>query len=39
MLAEELDADFAQVHFEQALVDPVYANATLLGDGAVPARR
>jgi len=37
LVAEELDADFAQVHFEQALVDPVYANATLLGDG-VPFR-
>lgn len=34
LVAEELDADPAQVRFEQALVDPLYANATLLGDGA-----
>jgi len=37
LVAEELDADPAQVRFEQALVDPLYANATLLGDG-VPMR-
>jgi isoquinoline 1-oxidoreductase beta subunit len=34
LVAEELDADLAQVRFEQAPVDPVYANATVLGDGA-----
>lgn len=32
--AEELDCDPALVRFEQAPVDPVYANATLLGDAA-----
>jgi isoquinoline 1-oxidoreductase beta subunit len=37
LVAEELDADFAQVHFEQAPVDSMYANATILGDG-VPFR-
>jgi isoquinoline 1-oxidoreductase subunit beta len=37
LVAEELDADPAQLRFEQASVDPLYANATLLGDG-VPAR-
>ena len=37
LVAEELDADPALVRFEQALVDPLYANATLLGDG-VPMR-
>lgn len=37
LVAEELDADFAQVRFEEAPVDPVYANATMLGDG-VPFR-
>ncbi len=37
LVAEELDADFAQVRFEQAIVDPLYANATMLGDG-VPFR-
>ena len=37
LVAEELDADFNQVRFEQAPVDPVYANATMLGDG-VPFR-
>lgn len=35
IVAEELDADPAQVHFAEAPVDPVYANATLLEDGAV----
>ena len=35
--AEELDCDSAQVRFEQAPIDPVYANATLLADG-VPFR-
>ena len=38
LVAEELDADFGQVGFEQAPVDPVYGNATVLGDG-VPFRR
>jgi len=38
LVAEELDADFSQVHFEQAPVDSVYANATMLADG-VPFRR
>ena len=37
LVAEELDADFGQVRFEEAPVDPVYANATMLGDG-VPFR-
>ena len=37
LVAEELDADLAQVRFEQAPVDAFYANATLLGDG-VPVR-
>lgn len=35
IVAEELDADPAQIRFEEAPVDPVYANATLLEDGAV----
>jgi isoquinoline 1-oxidoreductase beta subunit len=33
LVAEELDADFAQVRFEQAPVHPVYGNATVLSDG------
>jgi isoquinoline 1-oxidoreductase subunit beta len=37
LVAEEMDADPASVRFEQAPVDPVYANATMLGD-AVPFR-
>ncbi len=37
LVAEELDADPAQVRFEQAVVDPFYANGTLMGDG-VPMR-
>jgi len=37
LVAEELDVDLAQVGFEQAPVDPVYANATILGD-SVPFR-
>ncbi|MGE0487216.1 MAG: molybdopterin cofactor-binding domain-containing protein [Gammaproteobacteria bacterium] len=37
LVAEELDADFADVHFEQAPIAPVYGNATMLGDG-VPFR-
>jgi isoquinoline 1-oxidoreductase beta subunit len=32
LVAEELDADPAKVRFEQAPVDAVYANATMLGD-------
>ena len=35
IVAEELDADPEQVRFAEAPVDPVYANATLLEDGAV----
>ncbi len=37
LVAEELDADPAQVRFEQAPIDPIYANATMIGDG-VPVR-
>jgi isoquinoline 1-oxidoreductase beta subunit len=37
LIAEELDTDLAKVRFEQAIVHPLYANATLLGDG-VPMR-
>ena len=37
LVAEELDADFGQVRFEEAPVDPVYANATIMGD-SVPFR-
>ena len=37
LVAEELDADPASVRFEQAIIDPLYANATMLGDG-VPMR-
>jgi isoquinoline 1-oxidoreductase beta subunit len=37
LVAEELDCDPAQLQFEQAPVDPVYANATMLAD-AVPFR-
>ena len=37
LVAEELDADPAMVRFEQAPVDPLYANATMIGDG-VPMR-
>ncbi len=37
LVAEELDADPAQVRFEQAPVHPLYANATMFGDG-VPMR-
>jgi len=37
LVAEELDADMSRVRFEQAQVDPVYANATMFGDG-VPFR-
>ena len=33
LVAEELDCDVAQLRFEQAPVDAVYANATLLADG------
>jgi isoquinoline 1-oxidoreductase beta subunit len=38
LVAEELDADPAHVRFEQAPIDPIYANATMIGDG-VPARQ
>jgi isoquinoline 1-oxidoreductase beta subunit len=37
LVAEEMDADFTQVRFEQAPIAAVYANATMLGDG-VPFR-
>jgi len=37
LVAEELDCELAQMRFEQAPVDPVYANATMLAD-AVPFR-
>jgi isoquinoline 1-oxidoreductase beta subunit len=34
LVAEEMDANLAQVGFEQAPVDTVYVNATMLGDAA-----
>ncbi|MFO1320358.1 MAG: xanthine dehydrogenase family protein molybdopterin-binding subunit [Burkholderiales bacterium] len=37
LVAEEMDADFANVRFEQAPVHEIYANATMIGDG-VPFR-
>jgi isoquinoline 1-oxidoreductase subunit beta len=37
LVAEEMDADPAQMRFVQAPVDPVFANATMIGDG-VPFR-
>lgn len=37
LVAEELDCEMAQLRFEQAPVDAVYANATMLAD-AVPFR-
>lgn len=37
LVAEELDCDLSQLRFEQAAVDAVYANATMLAD-AVPFR-
>ncbi|HEX5091112.1 MAG TPA: xanthine dehydrogenase family protein molybdopterin-binding subunit [Burkholderiales bacterium] len=37
LVAEELDCDPASLRVEQAPVDPLYANATMLGDG-VPFR-
>jgi isoquinoline 1-oxidoreductase beta subunit len=37
LVAEELDADPAQMRFVQAPIDPVFANATMVGDG-VPFR-
>ena len=33
LVAEELDADLADVHFEQAPIDEVYGNATAFGEG------
>ncbi|MGH8708625.1 MAG: molybdopterin cofactor-binding domain-containing protein, partial [Burkholderiales bacterium] len=37
LVAEELDCDPARLRYEQAPIDPFYANATVLGD-AVPFR-
>jgi len=37
LVAEELDCDPASLRFEQAPIDPLYANATMFGDG-VPFR-
>ncbi len=37
LVAEEMDADLSRVRFEQAPIDPLYANATMIGDG-VPMR-
>jgi isoquinoline 1-oxidoreductase beta subunit len=37
LVAEEMDADPSRVRFEQAPIDPLYANATMIGDG-VPMR-
>jgi isoquinoline 1-oxidoreductase beta subunit len=37
LVAEELDCDPASLRYEQAPVDPLYANATVLGD-SVPFR-
>ena len=37
LVAEELDCDVSRLKFDQAPVDPVYANATMLADG-VPFR-
>ena len=34
LVAEELDCDPASLRYEQAPVDPLYANATVLGDSA-----
>lgn len=34
LVAEELDCDPASLRYEQAAVDPLYANATILGDSA-----
>ncbi len=34
LVAEELDCDPASLRYEQAPVDPLYANATILGDSA-----
>ena len=35
LVAEELDADFDLVHFEQAPIDSVYANAAMFGEGVL----
>ena len=37
LVADEMDADPALVTFEQAAIDPVYVNATMIGDG-IPFR-
>ncbi|HTT12925.1 MAG TPA: molybdopterin cofactor-binding domain-containing protein [Burkholderiaceae bacterium] len=37
LVAEELDADPAQVRFEEAPIDAIYVNATMIGD-SVPFR-
>lgn len=37
LVAEELDCDPASLRVEQAPIDPIYANATMVGDG-VPFR-